>query len=278
MRQFAFTLSLIFLSTMANAGTIYYHVSAANIHNGFITEKIWLNAYETPTVQIGDVQYKEFVLPAKTVVRDATKFTVNLGKEQKKPFIFINIPVYSIGSAGKGQLLTDFTLTVTERAIATKPSIAGMEKSTGSTNSVLATGNFYKLSVQNTGLYRVDFDFLSKSGVGLSGVSINNIRVYGNGGNMLSENNADKRIQDLAENSIWVTDANGDGIFNSGDFFVFYAVGPTGITKDSTNQLLHHANNIYEDNAYYFLNFDKGPSTARIGNQGTVPASNISVT
>ncbi|HET6767977.1 MAG TPA: type IX secretion system sortase PorU [Chitinophagaceae bacterium] len=69
---------------------------------------------------------------------------------------------------------------------------------------------------------------------------------------MLSEANSDKPIDDLAENAIMVVDG-GDGVFNGGDYFLFYAAGPDRWLNDSLNKRFIHQKHLYADSAYYFI-------------------------
>jgi Peptidase family C25 len=119
-------------------------------------------------------------------------------------------------------------------------------------NSILASGVWAKLAVKNTGVYKVDLTFLSGLGFNTSNISSGSIRLFGNGGAMLSEANADLPIDDLAENAIMMVDG-GDGIFNGNDYFLFYAQGADGWLKDSVNRRFVHQKNIYSDSAYYFI-------------------------
>lgn len=119
-------------------------------------------------------------------------------------------------------------------------------------HSVLASGNWYKIGVTKQGIYKVDVNFLSNLGISTSNLSSASIRLYGNGGAMLAENNAITRPDDLIENAIQVVDG-GDGIFNNSDYFLFYAAGPDQWLKDSLNQSFFHKKNLYSDTAYYFI-------------------------
>ena len=87
-------------------------------------------------------------------------------------------------------------------------------------NSVLASGNWYKLSTGSTGIYKVDLPILASLGINTSNLSSSSIRLFGNGGQMLPEANAASRADDLQEVAIFMTDG-GDGIFNGNDFFLF---------------------------------------------------------
>src|SRR6185503_15000814 len=124
-------------------------------------------------------------------------------------------------------------------------------------NSVLATGNWYKISVKESGVYKIDLPFLNSLGVNTSNLPANNIRLFGNGGHMLVESNSGPWLDDLQENAIVVVDG-GDGVLNGSDHILFYAEGPDEWIKDSINQRFIHRKNIYSDKAYYFLNIGAG--------------------
>lgn len=120
------------------------------------------------------------------------------------------------------------------------------------TASVLSTGNWYKIGVIKGGVYKIDVNFLKNLGVNTANLPSANIRLYGNGGQMIPENNATPRIDDLFENAIWVNDG-GDGVFNNNDYFLFYAAGTKQWVFDTTSQQFNYVNNLYSDTAYYFL-------------------------
>jgi hypothetical protein len=119
-------------------------------------------------------------------------------------------------------------------------------------NSVLATGNWYKIGIKQEGVYKVDAAMLTALGISTSGLSTASIRLYGNGGAMLDENNASPRTDDLFENPIETVDG-GDGIFSGTDYFMFYAPGPHRWEKDSANQLFRHRKNLYSDTCFYYI-------------------------
>ena len=66
-------------------------------------------------------------------------------------------------------------------------------------SSVLASGNWFKISVAEDGIYRIDVSFLNS--LGLTGsIPSSQIRIFGNGGAMLPEANSSQPIDDLEEN------------------------------------------------------------------------------
>ncbi len=118
-------------------------------------------------------------------------------------------------------------------------------------HSVLASGNWFRISVSGPGVYKMDVPFLSSLGLP-SGIPSAQLRLYGNGGGMLPEANSSLPIDDLQENAIFISDG-GDGIINGSDYVLFFAQGPHHWEKDSLNKRFVHKKNIYSDKAYYYL-------------------------
>jgi hypothetical protein len=69
-------------------------------------------------------------------------------------------------------------------------------------NSVLATGNWYRIAVKQEGVYKVDMALLNTLGITTTNLGSATIKLYGNGGEMLDENNAIQRPDDLFENPL----------------------------------------------------------------------------
>ena len=124
-------------------------------------------------------------------------------------------------------------------------------------HSVLAQGNWYKIQLDKTGIYKVTYAEMQAMGVNMAAVNPNNIRLFGNGGGVLPEANSVSRYDDLTENAINVVTASA-GVFAPGDYILFYATSPHKITYNKATRKFEHTNNIYSDFTYYFLNFDGG--------------------
>ncbi len=146
---------------------------------------------------------------------------------------------------------------------------------TYASNSVLASGNWYKLSIGSAGIYKVDLSFLAGLGINTSNLSTLSIRLFGNGGQMLPESNAISRVDDLQEVAVYMADG-GDGIFNGTDFFLFYAPGPDEWLRDSVNQRFSHRKNIYTDKSHYFLSIGNNGKRIATAPLVTSPAITIS--
>jgi hypothetical protein len=121
------------------------------------------------------------------------------------------------------------------------------------TNSVLASGKWYKFKVDQTGVYKIDKSFLNNLGMNTSGINPRNIKVYGHGGKSLPLLNAETKYFDLPENAIQVVGEE-DGSFDGGDHVIFYGTSTKGYVLENDSNL-----NPYSDESYYYITADGGP-------------------
>ena len=127
-----------------------------------------------------------------------------------------------------------------------------------SANSVLSKGTWYKFAVDTTGVFKIDRALLEEIGISAANLDPKNIRIFGNGGNLLPQLNSVFRYDDLQENAIRVIGQE-DGTFNSEDYILFYAEGPDSWDINYNDfKLSKHITNIYSDKAYYFITVDNG--------------------
>ncbi|MDO9001223.1 MAG: type IX secretion system sortase PorU [Bacteroidota bacterium] len=196
-------------------------------------------------------------------------------KKQFSKFLTKNFEIISIASLAKNENLNHHQLIpfrlnnlnqieeLVDYEINWQTSIDNNRKltnvSTFKNNSVLATGEWYKIAITKTGFHKIDKAFLAKIGMNFSNLNPKNIRIYGNGGRMLPELNAAFRYDDLEENAIQVI-GEGDGSFDDTDYILFYAKDATGWTHTkSVNGLkFRHDKNIYSDTSFYFINTNLG--------------------
>lgn len=117
-----------------------------------------------------------------------------------------------------------------------------------SKTSVLSSGEWYKIKINHSGIYKLTFEDIK----GMEFSDPSQVHVFGNGGAMLSLMNADPRPDDLLENSIYMSKGQ-DGIFNAGDYLLFYGKGPVTWTYNPNSDLFEHKINQYSDASYYFI-------------------------
>lgn len=122
--------------------------------------------------------------------------------------------------------------------------------------SVLATGNWYKIGVNTSGIYSLDIAFLKTLGINIESLNPKKIRVFGQRGGMIPRPNSSPRIDDLTEIQVYVSGEN-DGSFNGNDAVVFYAEGPSIWKYDSQNSAFRYDHNVYSDANYYYININQ---------------------
>lgn len=117
-------------------------------------------------------------------------------------------------------------------------------------NSILNSGEWYKIKVQETGIHKISYSDLSSYGINPSNIDPRHISIYGNGHGMLPEANIQFRYDDLHENSIQVVGEE-DGVFDQSDYILFYGQSPH--TWDLVLGFFLHKVNYYDDNNYYYI-------------------------
>ncbi len=133
-----------------------------------------------------------------------------------------------------------------ERNTVAKPDLTG--------NSIFKEGVWYKMAINKTGMYRITYSDLQALGVNTSSIDPQTLKIYGNGGQMLPEDNSKGPIIDSLENAIRVVGEE-DGRFDVSDYILFYAQNTVAWTYNTTEKIWEHQLNEYSDTAYYFLTF-----------------------
>lgn len=124
------------------------------------------------------------------------------------------------------------------------------------TSSVLSTGKWIKVSTEGEGVFKVTGSFLTKAGF-TAPISSASIRLFGNGGAMLTESNQLSAPDDLTENQIEVFDG-GDGRLDSEDYFLFYTPGANQWGYDGISKKFQFFKNFYSDLSFYFIQVGGG--------------------
>ena len=129
---------------------------------------------------------------------------------------------------------------------------AQKSNSTYSHRSAMASGNWYKIGLPETGIYKLTYSDLSDLGVDVAQVDPRQIRMYHNGGGVLPEMNAEARHDDLVEIPIYVS-GESDGRFDNNDYILFYGRGPVCWKLDDVKTAYVHQQNPYDDYSYAFV-------------------------
>jgi len=138
------------------------------------------------------------------------------------------------------------------------------------TSSVLkeGSGTWYKISVKQDGIHKIDKAFLEACGISTIGLNPNHINIYGNGEGKLPELNSIYRTDDLAKNAIYI-EGEMDGTFDDNDYILFYGWGPHRWYANGTTSY-NQERNIYSDVSVYFINVNSSDTPLRISNLSSV--------
>jgi hypothetical protein len=125
---------------------------------------------------------------------------------------------------------------------------AQQAKDSYSSSSVLSGGQWFKMAVLRDGIYRVDYSRLQQ--IGLANPS--NPRIFANNSGQLSFYNDDPKPDDLEQIAIFM-ETGSDGVFNDGDYLLFYGQGTGRWKYNSASAEYEFTKHNYSDTAFYFL-------------------------
>ncbi len=118
------------------------------------------------------------------------------------------------------------------------------------TSRFCLAGNFVKIRVSQTGVYKLTYSELQNMGLKPEAV-----RVYGHGGAMMVQSFLQSHIDDLPAVPFYMY-KGADGVFNKGDYILFYA--QAAVSWQYTGIRFSHTQNPYSDYGYYFLSDNAG--------------------
>jgi hypothetical protein len=181
---------------------------------------------------------------------------ITMGLERKQAMAMVSfVPLRRMNNITGYEKLVSFELVV----VTSEGNEGAPAAPSYAEHSALATGDWYRLKLDSSGIYRITRDDLLAYGLDPSAIDPRNIRIYGNGGQMLPEANFAERQDDLCENAIYVAGED-DGVFDPQDYILFYGNGPGYWYYNSFLQgYFEHKQNYYSDSSCYFLTASLGP-------------------
>ncbi len=177
---------------------------------------------------------------------------VDIAVSRNKPQLIISlVPFRKNPENGNPERLISFILEI-------EPAVVGdieqaRKKSGFVNNSVLSSGEWYKIRVPSTGIYKLSYDQLQN--IGLSDPA--SVRIFGYGGRPLPEDITGGEKDDLQPIGIFM-EKGVDNVFNQGDFILFYGIGADLWYYDEIFNMFRCKQNPYSDHGYYFLTCKNG--------------------
>ena len=227
--------------------------------------------------ELRDAVYEAFPatdvkLLGSTPLPAAPALRLRYGTELRQPYSYVLLqPARRNPQTGQAERLVSFTYAYqlgeasqrggSQGAAASRPHLI--------TRSVLQAGDWFKIGVPNSGVYKLDYATLKSLGLPVTTLDPSKLQLYGNATGVLPQANSAPRPDDLVENHIYFS-GNANATFEDGEYFLFYARGPhvwrlsqpgaaAAATSPGYYDLLgedgryKHVNNVYCDTAYYFV-------------------------
>lgn len=155
--------------------------------------------------------------------------------ERKKPFLAVSfLPIRKNKNTGQLEKLTSFRyeFSYSNRKLRIEPRIYAK-------NSLLRSGKWVKIAIEKTGIHKITFEKLKELGF----ENPSEIRVFGYGNGMLSEDNKIPVYDDMVENKIKIGE----------DAIYFYAENSVKWSYNTKEKMYLHKVHSYSFNSHYFL-------------------------
>ena len=192
-----------------------------------------------------------------TVTASEAEVRQRLGRHRKQPVAMVDIyPFRRNSGSGQYEKLVSYKLNLIEDQRRGAPGT--LRSGTYPGTSKMASGDWYRFTVHQDGVYRITYEFLETLGV-TSPVASDQLNIYGNHEGLLPFENSTLRPTDVLPNSIEVQDG-GDGTFGPGDELFFYASDAQRWKSQTTGCApWAHVKNVYSDSASYFVGIGVDP-------------------
>lgn len=227
---------------------------------------IWVYSQLTGTnrydIFISNEVYQPIIAPFKVLdyLKDIKLLEISNGEERGQNRLKVKITPFRINGQTLERLVS-FDLTLKQNGVL----MPKLSKKGNKTQSVLISGEWYKIRVKEDGVYKIDKAFFSKNGINVDNIDLSTFKIYGNAIGMLPEVIAEPRPDDLLENNINIHDANGNRKMDDGDFISFYGKGPDTWEHRTSDYI--HIKNVFSDYMYYFFTWG-GTIGKRISENG----------
>ncbi len=118
----------------------------------------------------------------------------------------------------------------------------------------MESGDWYKLSVAQDGVYKLDANWFAQNGITIGNIDPRTIQLFGSGGRELPDDINQPRPGPLQEIAIEVIGEE-DGRFDQNDYVLFYGKGLTGWNYDSKTKTYRHYIHRFAKTNSYLLTF-----------------------
>jgi hypothetical protein len=242
------------------------HFDVSKKNTPYYSEKISINNNRLPNCKLNKIKIRPLsniektqIEPYKNFITNDFDITLEVGYARNEKIEFAKIRPIRLNSNNVYEYLESYTVDWDYSEVAkikNELSNQKVNKASSASVSVLATGKWYKIGLTKNGVYKLDKSFFTKLGIDVSTIDPRNLKIYGNGGKLMSEKNNDFKFDDLIENAISVVGEN-DGVFNNTDYVLFYGQSTDSWLRNPINGIPYHRQiHSFSDTSFYFINVD----------------------
>jgi len=169
------------------------------------------------------------------------------------------MPLFCPGCINTGAKIGDLTIfaMIMMKSVVTGLMVMAFVLNAASQNyassSVLGSGQWVKIAVTEEGIYRLDYSHLKEMGF----TDPSSVVLYGNNAGQLSFMNDNSAPDDLRKVA-FRAEKGADGVFNEGDYLLFYAEGTHRWVADPGTRSRRFVRHHYSDTAWYFITSQPG--------------------
>jgi hypothetical protein len=145
-------------------------------------------------------------------------------------------------------------IAINSNAFPTTQGVISERRLSGISNSVLASGAWYRFNITEDGIYKITGQMLMNAGVS-STTDPHSIRIFGNGGYELPLSPTVSFTDDLLENAIYIYDTGRADTLDASDYILFYGKGTRGWNYSPLTKTYSHYINHYSDQSVYWLTY-----------------------
>ncbi len=237
--------------------TSYLYFDNANYYNKesslpYYYELIQINS-DNISLEMSNIKYQPLsnkeisVIKNKNQIPEKLSYKFEIHYKRKQPYIqFSLLPLRRNALTGQYEKVISFEIDIIPKNIKSITKNDKVQKF--GSESVLRNGNWIKISIENDGIYGLTYTELIDMGFANPG----NIKIYGNSSGILPISNTEPCPDDLIQNSVYF-EKGSDGIFNDGDYVLFYAKGSNQWHYDTLDNYYNCTKHIYSDDNYFFL-------------------------
>ena len=219
----------------------YYELIKVNSTNNDL--KIININYETLT------DHERNIIKYKNQIPEKITYESQISYKRKQVYLQLNILPFRYHN-GQLEKVVSFDIEISPKTQNLTKKITSKKFNS---ESILKNGSWKKVSINKDGIYSLSYSELIDMGF----ANPANLKIYGNSAGLLPISNTEACQDDLNQNAIYFEKGN-DGIFNEGDYVLFYAKNPDQWHYDTIDNFYNLKNHIYSDYNYLFLTTDVG--------------------